>query len=61
MHKLKDHILGRLLKREFDGDTYASLQTKTKILSEYRVNAYIDARHFELTIQHTIFNMTETQ
>ena len=25
MRKLKDHILGRLLKREFDGDTYGEL------------------------------------
>jgi hypothetical protein len=25
MRKLKDHILGRLLKREFDGDTYGKL------------------------------------
>jgi len=25
MRKLKDHVLGRLLKREFDGDTYGKL------------------------------------
>ncbi len=39
----------------------ASLQTRIEILSEYRVNTYIAVRHFGLTIQPTIFSVTETQ